>query len=954
MNIQDALEAALQMPYAIARSCQDVAASIARECTVSLKRIALPSPNFRDILSQSFHKHLKMPALMLASAFLVASCVGSGQTIDSRSLTLASAGDSDTQTADSVTQNGTKYPPTMNSSPDTGGSNPPASPSTELSTSVSTAGPVSPGGTSPGGQHVSLRPQNNILADDLLDHWGHRHSGPVTARLSEATDSDGNVADFQTLLEAARSVGTESPVPGFQDDDTITVLGRRHGVTYGRWSGGPADTLSIEFDFQDGTTALRNDRSFVAALERAGKAWSQRIDDTWEEWERQAGEFKGTLIGSFGIDGREIRVGPKGETSTGLVIYITGVDLEENFAGRGGYTSRRPGVDWEPHTGAIGFDIERVEEMGEAKLFHTMAHEIGHVIGAWYGYDTLIGSYASFIDSASGTWTGPNVVAVHGGPAPFQDDDDYFGWHNGERSPDASNFGFGHSGVCASVMAYCGFSAGIIPLLPAAIDFAFLADLGLTIKSESDRPETYGLSGWMGHSAFTISVSRELDVSLAYPQPRYFVHGGRWTGLDTVDLLWAEADAFGEQSTGTLASSFPLLETVRYSGGLIGTAVDYFGLPPVYGDANLSVGLEDLTGKASFTSLEYVDSGERHTFRKGSLHYPITVAENGIRDNASGVSLVADFYGPRHEEVAGTLDDSEVGLLASFGAEHDERPAYLDVIEDTDHVRGMMYQDGFSEEADGWYRFRCGEGTACEGKFEWWEPENDWFAVSAEGDLSPRERVLGWPAGWGDWVSEDLHADHGAIRIARRYYSATDGGTGRYQEDGYFGTMEHAAFGTGFLDHADWKWPNGEIQDFFIRGTGFQGDFSGTRPAESATWEGRMLGYQTGLEAGEDPFVEGRASLSMSLYSNQVDIGFSNVLSVDRKRSLTIFGFDDIPIEADGTFDRLLYDSVEGAFFGPEHQEVAGMFYSHDNDVTGSFGAVKSDTATSQVAFDSE
>ena len=252
----------------------------------------------------------------------------------------------------------------MNSSPDTGGSNPPASPSTELSTSVSTAGPVSPGGTSPGGQHVSLRPQNNILADDLLDHWGHRHSGPVTARLSEATDSDGNVADFQTLLEAARSVGTESPVPGFQDDDTITVLGRRHGVTYGRWSGGPADTLSIEFDFQDGTTALRNDRSFVAALERAGKAWSQRIDDTWEEWERQAGEFKGTLIGSFGIDGREIRVGPKGETSTGLVIYITGVDLEENFAGRGGYTSRRPGVDWEPHTGAIGFDIERVEEMG--------------------------------------------------------------------------------------------------------------------------------------------------------------------------------------------------------------------------------------------------------------------------------------------------------------------------------------------------------------------------------------------------------------------------------------------------------------------------------------------------------------------------------------------------------------------------------------------------------------
>ena len=84
-------------------------------------------------------------------------------------------------------------------------------------------------------------------------------------------------------------------------------------------------------------------------------------------------------------------------------------------------------------------------------------------------------------------------------------------------------------------------------------------------------------------------------------------------------------------------------------------------------------------------------NGGRYVFGDGSLHYPITVADNGIRDNASGVSLIADFYGPRHEEIAGTLDDSQAGLLASFGAKHDERPAHLDVITDADHVRGMMY-----------------------------------------------------------------------------------------------------------------------------------------------------------------------------------------------------------------------------------------------------------------------
>ena len=641
MNINDAFATALGMPHAATKPQLGIARSIGSECTARSKWFLLRTRRFWDSSPDRFNGRWKIPALMLASVFLVASCVGTEQTIDSRNLTLSSAGVSDTQTAEPVTQGEPRNPQPSDLLPDIGGSSPPELPHSEPVAHDPTAGVVSPGGTSPGGQHVSLRPKNNILADDLLDHWGHRYSGPVTARLSEATDSDGDVADFQTLLEATRSVGTESPVPGLHDDDTITVLGRRHGVTYGRWSGGPADTLSIEFDFQDGTAALKIDSSFRAALERAGKAWSLRIGDTWEEWERQAGEYKGRLIGNYGTPGRTIRVGPGGETSTGLVIYVTGVDLAGNAAGRGGpdSLSLRPGDDWEPHVGAIAFDNDRVKELDEATLFHAMVHEIGHVLGAWYGYDTSIGSYASFIDSASGTWTGPRVVAVHGGPAPFQDNDDTHDWHDGERSPDASNFDFGHSGVCASVMAYCGFSAAILGFLPAAIDFAFLADLGLTITSESDRPETYGLSGWMDHSAFTLSVSRELDVSLADPQPRYSLYGEQWDDLSTVDFLWAEADAFGNQSTGNLAGSFLLAETVRYSGGLIGTAVEYPGLPPVYGDANLSVGLDSLTGKASFTSLETAYNGGRSRFWR--WRPALSDHRGGQRDNGQCLRSIA-------------------------------------------------------------------------------------------------------------------------------------------------------------------------------------------------------------------------------------------------------------------------------------------------------------------------
>ncbi len=907
-----------------------------------------------------------------ASALVLASCVGSGQPMVERSLTLApaDAGEAlsppDTPTAEPVAQNGATLLPTADpiaGIPDSGShsADPSDTPAAELEAPVPAADAVPAHATPRGGRHVSLRPIDNVLADDLLDHWGHRPSALLSGLLSQVEDPGEDVARFEDLLEAGRGVGTETVVPGLQDGDTVTVLGERRAVTFGRWSGGPADTLHIEFDLEHATRELQEDTSFRATLERAGKVWSRRIDDTWQEWERLAGESKGRLIGDYGADGREVRVGAGGETSTGLTIYVTETQLGD-AGGMAGARSFRPGADWEPHTGAMALDSDHLEEAGEAQLFHTMVHEIGHMLGAWYGADKY-GRYRPEIDRDAGTWTGANVEAVHGGPAPFQDADDARGWHDGERSPDADRIDFYHSGVCSSVMAYCTDSAAIPAFLPTEIDFAFLADIGMSIRPQTPvpqtpvpqtlvpgtlvpqtaRPETYGHAGWLDHSAFTVAVFRELDVSLADPQARYTNNGAPWSDLETVDLLWAEADAFGRRSTGGLASSYPLTDTVRYAGGLIGTAVDIQCLPPVYGDASLSFGLEDLRGKASFTSLETELDGGRYVFGDGSLHYPIAVTADGIVDEASGVSLVADFYGPRHEEVAGTLDDARAGLLASFGARHDERPAYLDVVEGAHHVRGMMYQWGFSDDGDGWHRFRCGSGPGCEGRFEWWRPESAWYEVAATEERTPRERVLSWTAGWGDWMSADPFADHGAIRIERRHAAATDGGRGRYGEDGYYGAMTHAAFGTGFHRFDNWEGEDGALQTWYTRGTGFQGDLSGSRPAGNAVWEGRMVGHQSGLGPGEDPFVQGRAEVSVSLFFSEVDIDFSGVTSMDRARTVGDFGYGDIPLGSDGTFFGFDEGPVEGAFFGPAHEEVAGMFQHNANQVMGSFGAVAQD-----------
>ena len=742
--------------------------------------------------------------LTVASALVLNSCVGSGQPTGEHSLTLTPTGASETLSppdtlppAGPIVQNGAMHPPTADPTagiPDSSAhpSDPSGVSASEPGAPASAADAVPQHSTPRGGRRASLRPIDNVAADDLLDHWGHRPSALLSGLLSPVQDPGEDAAQFEDLLEAARGVGTETYVPGLQDGDTVTVLGQRRDVTYGRWSGGPADTLSIGFDLEHAAEEMREDASFRAALERAGKVWSRRIDDTWQEWERRAGETKARLIGDFGADGREIRVGPEGETSTGVVIYVTDAELGRNTGGIGGPRSFRPGDGWEPHNGAIAFDTDHIEEAGEAQFFHTMVHEIGHVLGAWYGADRY-GRYRPEVDRDAGTWTGAHVEAVHGGPAPFQDAADTHGWHDGERSPDASHIDFYHSGVCSSVMAYCTDSAAVPAFLPAEIDFAFLADIGMTILPETpapetlvpgklvqqtDRPETYGHAGWLDYSAFTISVFREFDVSLADPQPRYRNNGAPWSDLETVDLLWAEADAFGRQSSGSLATSFPLTDTVRYAGGLIGTAVDIQCLPPVYGDATLSFGLDDLRGKASFTSLETELDGGRHVFGGGSLHYPIAVTADGIMDEASGVSLVADFYGPRHEEVAGTLDDTRAGLIASFGARHDERPAYLDVLAGADRIGGMMYQWDFSEDGDGWHRFSCEAGAGCESQHQLWGPHWDWHDVAATEDMTPRERVLGWTAGWGEWMSADPFADHGAIRLERRHAAGTDGRRG--------------------------------------------------------------------------------------------------------------------------------------------------------------------------------
>ena len=266
------------------------------------------------------------------------------------------------------------------------------------------AGRVTPSGTKPGGQRLDILPRNNPEAADLLDHWGHRRSPALVEGFSlKALAEERDAVDLQTPREAAENRSKLTIASNLRDGDEVRAIGTRRGVAYGRWAGGPADTLSIDFDLSGAGPLMNEDPAFRAMLERAGKAWSHRIADTWTPWERKAGELKGTLArGNPSAPSTAIRVGPQGEISTGLEIDVRYEDFTDNFAGRGKGGVQPRGETWGPRFGSIVIDTEYLEKHhGTSRLLGLLTHEMGHVLGAWLGDSSrILNHFGSYVDKA--------------------------------------------------------------------------------------------------------------------------------------------------------------------------------------------------------------------------------------------------------------------------------------------------------------------------------------------------------------------------------------------------------------------------------------------------------------------------------------------------------------------------------------------------------------------------
>jgi len=148
----------------------------------------------------------------------------------------------------------------------------------------------------------------------------------------------------------------------------------------------------------------------------------------------------------------------------------------------------------------------------------------------------------------------------------------------------------------------------------------------------------------------------------------------------------------------------------------------------------------------------------------------------------------------------------------------------------------------------------------------------------------------------------------------------------RYSEWGFW-----ARVGEATLFRADIRHPS------FDNDRHVEGSRSGTRPTGAATWTGHVRAYEAHPDTYGTP-VEGTASLSVDFGGSTLSASFTEFSGGHPDLSWTSVRIGRRGESSQGP-DRSTTPAISGAFYGAEHQGVAGRFSSAALD--GVFGAVR-------------
>ena len=183
-----------------------------------------------------------------------------------------------------------------------------------------------------------------------------------------------------------------------------------------------------------------------------------------------------------------------------------------------------------------------------------------------------------------------------------------------------------------------------------------------------------------------------------------------------------------------------------------------------------------------------------------------------------------------------------------------------------------------------------------------------------------------------------------------RFYTSVDGVNivdvqGRDEEAGIVtdfktlgGWLDHSAFAVGVTAVV-----SGVSDGVDLRGTGFAvvyslGDATGTTPAfGNATWTGTMVGGDTSLTANRGNRIIGDATLRFDLPQSTIDVSLTNIRDIDAGRPHGHITWQNVPVTSGSFSTGFIGNSIEGRFYGRNHEEVGGVF--ERNQIAGAFGA---------------
>ncbi|MYD95177.1 MAG: hypothetical protein F4Y02_16165 [Chloroflexi bacterium] len=496
--------------------------------------------------------------------------------------------------------------------------------------------------------------RSNPTGQDLLDHWNQQDAAQTALGLTT-----GNVAlgAIRSLIRGADDIDERSrAVMRNAGSSRITTIGHDNGITYGTWQDGPAGTLNMQLDWSQ-ASSLSADRR--GDFERAVKAWTYRLDEDFPARTVPAHEDYTYML--FEYD--------EPQTADDMLIVVELETWDGSPLAGGNYFewSERNG-DVESWFGHIQMSPEEREHYHNDffRYMYVLTHELGHTLPPFGprldGHGGLapdMGAFEEYLDIENGLFTGPNAMAANGGqPVPYQ-------WIDDEHQPvpagtPGATLDFGHIGPCDSIISYaqCSDHEREVLVKPTELDFAILKDIGYDLlpASEAAQPEVYGYGAWAEYSAWGAGVERIIGY-----------HGSS-DDFRITDRLSAHADAFGVAPGTDFADAHAgMTGSATWEGSLLGVDIGGAMLPPVFGDAAMTVDLADLDGTLAFSNLMTAVDGQLHDFRRSRLDYNIAVTGNGFGDSDGVVN--GSFYGPEQEEMAGVVDDrsSGVNLIAGFG-----------------------------------------------------------------------------------------------------------------------------------------------------------------------------------------------------------------------------------------------------------------------------------------------